>query len=100
MSAVITGVVVAAVGTSYGIYSGERASQDRKRAQRKALRDANKAESQAQQAFNAENQKKPDLSTLLANNREQAASGSTMLTGPGGAAPMQNMLGRRSLLGG
>lgn len=53
-------------------------------------------------AINAANQKQSDFATMSATNLRGASGGvgSTMLTGPGGAAVNNSILGRTTLLGG
>ena len=80
MSAVISAAVIAAVGTGYSIYAGERGRRDQKRAQRRALADARRQEATAEQEFNRSNRRQPNLQALLEANRG-AGIGGTLLGG-------------------
>ena len=93
--------VAAAVGTAYSIYSGEKARKANKRAATQARTDAEAAARSADQAYNRQNQKQPNIAALLQKNQAMGSKGygGTFLTGTGGAAPSSGMLGRSTLLG-
>lgn len=101
MSFAITATVIAAVGTGYSIYSGERAADAQQKAQAEAKKAAEKQAAEADIANNRANQKKADVGGLLAQNQQQAqgGGGSTMLTGPSGVDMASLNLGRNTLLG-
>jgi hypothetical protein len=103
----IAGLAVGAVGTGYGIYSG----QQQEAAQQQALKRQNTAQQQATAAAlstqrkseiaqGAANQQTPDISNILyrAANGGKGLS-STMLTGPGGVDTSGLNLGKSTLLG-
>ena len=92
---------VAAAGTAYSIYSGERASSAQKAAAKKAQANADKQAQQAEQEINRANQKSPDVGAMLAANQQQSLSGQsgTMLTGSRGIDPNSLTLGQSTLLG-
>jgi hypothetical protein len=100
------GAVASAVGTGYGVYSGERQAG----AQRRALADqeqqqmlaenrATSAQRSADIRMAAANQKKPDLARLMqaATERASMGTGGTLLTGPQGAG--KGTLSKTTLLG-
>lgn len=98
--AIILGATALTAGTGYSIYSGERSAAAQKDAQAQAKAAADKQAKAQDEATNRANQKKPDITSIMAaaQNAANAGGASTMLTGPGGAAP--SMLGGSSLLGG
>jgi len=96
-------IALAAIGTAYTIYNGERMASKQKEAQQEAKAAAVKQEKAADEAFNKANAKKPDLERLLSQNEQaaQGGAGSTMLTGPAGVDPNSLVLGKNNtLLGG
>lgn len=101
-SLAIAALAVAAAGTSYSIYSGEKQAAAQEKAQGQAKEAALKQESMADQANNKANQKKPDISAIMSAAQQASKTGgsSTMLTGPGGIDPSALQLGKTSLLGG
>jgi len=102
MSFAITAVAIAAVGTAYSIYSGERAADAQKKAQEQARQNALKQEKSSDEANNRINQKSADTTGALAAAQQAGKSGAsgTMLTGPTGIDPGALTLGRTTLLGG
>ena len=105
----VTAAVAAVAGTTYAIYSGERAAdqqQDALRkqevAQGKAEDKAKQQERQSEQAQNAANRKSPDAQSILSSAMQSAnsAGSGTMLTGPMGVDPNALALGKNTLLGG
>lgn len=74
-------------------------ARDQKNAQNDAKAAAEKQATASEQAMNAANKKKPDITSILAAAQQASRGGgnSTMLTGPQGAAP--STLGSSSLLG-
>lgn len=92
-------------GLAYGIIQGERGRQAQKKglrlqgeAQQTAEDAAMRQERQAMEAQRRANQRKPDISALLAG--EQGLGVSSMLSGPAGVALNRLRLGRSSALGG
>lgn len=109
VSAAVASVAVAAAGTAYSVYSGERAAS----AQQKALQqqEAAQAESmamqksqaqKAEQNINRANRRQPDVAGIAQGATQMAGQGpsGTMLTGPMGVDPSQLQLGKSTLLGG
>ena len=95
-------LAIAAAGTGYSMYAGERTADMQKRAQRQALADSRAAAQSADEANNRANQKRPNANAILAA-AQQAAKGSmggTLLTGPQGANLGEMSLGKSTLLGG
>lgn len=94
-AAVGTAALGIGAGTALQVYQGEKA----RKAQNQA---ADRARSEADQAFNRTNGKKPNASALLAGNLAAANAGgaSTMLTGVAGVDRSALTLGRATLLGG
>ena len=86
--------IAAVVGTGYSVHQGEQAKNRQQQAQRKALADAQRQESQAAQDRNKANRKKPNTAALLGNNDQ-----GTLLKGSGGVSPNSLALGRNQLLG-
>lgn len=104
-AAAIVSAAAAVLGAGYGAYSGEQASSDRRRARRsqeqaqgRAARQAEGQRRQGEIAENRENQRLPDLASLLSDDGGGRGSLATLLSGPGGIDPSQLTLGRRSLL--
>ena len=95
-------LAIAATGTGYSIYEGERAATAQKRAQRQALADAKATAQSADEANNRVNQKRPNANAILsaAHQAARGGMGSTMLTGPQGVSPSELSLGKSTLLGG
>lgn len=93
---------VAAAGTAYSIYSGEKQQSAQKKANKQAQANAAKQAQQAEQEINRANQKSPDVGALLSANQQQSLSGQsgTMLTGSQGIDPNSLTLGKSTLLGG
>lgn len=100
-AAPVIAAVAAAVGTAYGVYSGEKASKANKNAAQQAKANADKQALQAEQEFNRANQKTADTNKMLAANQQASLSGQagTMLTGPQGVAPGNVDIGKSTLLG-
>jgi len=107
MAIAAAAAAVSALGL--GIYQGQQADKQQRRAlhsQEQAQREAsNRATSQQRASAMEEarlNQKKPNTNSILAG--EQAAAGkgagATMLTGASGVDPSKLLLGKTSLLGG
>jgi len=101
MSFAITAVTVAAIGTGYSIYNGERMADMQQKAQKEAKLAAEEQKKQSDIANNKANAKKADVAGLLAQNQQQGqgGGGSTMLTGPSGVDMGSLNLGRNTLLG-
>lgn len=93
---------VAVAGTGYGVYAGERADKQQKRAVQAAKKAADADAVQRDIEFNRANAKRPQgLDALLSGAARDArgAQAGTMLTGPQGVNdPLP--LGRKTLLGG
>lgn len=87
-----------AVNTYQSAEQARKSASAQERANNQAREDARKAADQADQAANKANRKGPDLAALMAGNAMTKGVGSTMLTGPQGAAPALT-LGRSQLLG-
>ena len=102
MSFTITAVAIAAIGTGYSIYAGERSASMQAEAQKQAKANALKQEKAADEANNRANQKTPDTNALLSSAQQLSKMGTagTMLTGPQGIDPATLQLGKTSLLGG
>lgn len=93
--------VMAVAGAAIAYQNGEDQKKAAQDAQYQAEQNANKQAAAADQAFNAANQQKPDVSGILAAQQQagkQGASG-TMLTGPTGIDPSTLTLGKNTLLG-
>lgn len=101
VSAVAWGAIAAGVGVVNAYSQGEEAKKRQEAAQSQALRAADKAATDADQAYNKVNQKKPDYMGLLDANAVagKGGVGGTMLTGPLGIDPSMLSLGRNTLLG-
>jgi hypothetical protein len=99
MAAVITAVAngfFAAPAIQYD--TARDANREQRRANAVAEANAARQAKLADEAFNRANQKKPDIASIIANNKRMAAGG-TLLTGPGGIEPGQFTLGKSTLLG-
>ena len=107
VGAVVGGLIGGPAGALSGFTSG--LSYDQGKAQQKsaakaaeqAQANADKQASQADQAFNAANQKRPDTSAILSAAQQSGKSGpsGTMVTGPQGIDPSSLTLGKTTLLG-
>ncbi len=88
-------VAAVATTTAASLYQGEKA----RKAQSQA---ADQARTEADQAFNRANPKKPDVASMLYGNQQanSGGAGSTMITGPQGVDPSGLSLGKTTLLGG
>ena len=95
-------LAIAATGTGYSIYEGERNANMQDRSQRQALANSRAAARAADEANNRANQKRPNANAILASARQAARGGmgSTLLTGPQGVNPGELSLGKSTLLGG
>ena len=95
-------LAIAATGTGYSIYEGERSATAQKRSQRQALADSRAAAQSADEANNRANQKRPNANAILASAQQAAKGGmgGTLLTGPQGVNPGGMSLGKSTLLGG
>ena len=98
----ITATVAAVAGTSYAVYSGERAHREGQDAMNQAKINQAKTESLADQAMNKANPKRPNTGAALSSLQQAAAGGpsGTMLTGPSGVDASTLQLGKSTLLGG
>lgn len=97
-AAILSAVVSAAsVGTS--VYMQSEAAGRQKEAQEQATKQAQDLANKQEEATNKANKKTPDTGAFLAAAQQaaKAGGGSTMLTGPQGAAP--GTLGSTNLLG-
>lgn len=99
-------VATAAIAGGASIYAANKSASAQKAAMQQS---AQLATSQAanekaanERLINSANQKQSDYATMAATNLRSASAGvgSTMLTGAGGAAPTNSILGRATLLGG
>lgn len=93
--------VVASALTAVSALAGIAGMSRQASAQREAQRRAKEAEDLRQQEFNRLNQRKPNISALLAANQNAGRMGAygTMLTGIGGVQPSGSNLGQPGLLG-
>lgn len=99
-AAPVIAAVAAAVGTSYSIYSGERAAKKQSQAQAQAEKQAKEQALQAERDFNKANSKKANTADLLqAAQQDGGGVGSTILTGSEGVENDQLKLGKQNLLG-
>lgn len=98
----VAAAVAAIAGTSYSIYSGERANSKANDAMADAKTNQVKTEAAADQAMNKANPKKPNTLSALSALQQAAKGGpsGTMLTGPTGIDPSTLSLGKSTLLGG
>ena len=108
-TAVYVAAAVAAVGTAYSIYNGERTAEkqsealtQQRQAQAEAKTAAEKQQSTSEQNVNRANAKSPDAGAILSQASQAAKGGpaGTMLTGPQGVNPNELALGKSTLLGG
>lgn len=83
-----------AASTAVSLYQGNQARKDQAHA-------ADVAKTQADQAMNKANPKRPDAAQILYDNQaaNSAGVGSTSLTGPSGIDPNTLSLGKTTLLG-
>lgn len=95
-------LAVAATGTGYSMYQGERAASEQEKAQRLSMAEAQKTAKAADEATNRANRKRPNANAILAAAQQAARGGmgSTMLTGPQGVSSSELSLGKSTLLGG
>lgn len=89
--------VVASAGMSY--YQGQKQANAAKDARRDAEVNAKNTADQADQAFNAQNKKTPNVAGATDANAAKGGIGSTMLTGPQGIDPTALNLSQNTLLG-
>ena len=93
--AAVAGAALGGISAYQGKRQGDRAESQAKR----QLEQARRAEDQADQQFNRENQRNPDISGLLQDNT--GMGNSTQLVGSGSAPIDPNSLGKgNGLLGG
>lgn len=100
-----TAMVMAAASVANLVMQQQAASKAAKAqdsAQRQAQANADKQASDADQAMNRANQKRPDTSAILSAAQQSGKSGAsgTMLTGPQGVDQNMLSLGKTTLLGG
>ena len=95
-------LAIAATGTGYSIYQGERAAEAQEKAQRMSMAEAQKTARAADEATNRANQKRPNANAILAAAQQAAKGGmgGTLLTGPQGVNTGELSLGKSTLLGG
>ena len=95
-------LAIAAGGTGYSIYEGERTAGAQEKAQRQSMAQARQTAQAADEANNRVNQKRPNANAILASARQAAKGGmgGTLLTGPQGVNPGEMSLGKSTLLGG
>ena len=95
-------LAVAAAGTGYSIYQGERAANMQDDSQRQSMAQARQTAQSADEANNRANQKRPNANAILASAQQAAKGGmgGTLLTGPQGVNPGEMSLGKSTLLGG
>lgn len=103
------GSALGALGIGASIFQGQRQRQVERRARRDQQAAQQRAESRAlaeerraEEERRRLNRRRPDATSLLANQQRDGARGAsgTLLTGPGGVNRGQLQLGRSSLLGG
>lgn len=102
MSAISTiAAVVGAVAAVGSAVTAQEAAADQKKANKKAEQRAKEQAETAEREFNRQNQKTPDLASILSSNKASTTggAGSTMLTGAQGVGADQLTLGKSSLLG-
>lgn len=99
--ALAVSAVAAVAGTTMSTIQGNKAASAEKNAAQQAQANAQKTAAQADQAFNAQNQKHPDVAGILSAAQQAGKGGAsgTMLTGPGGVDPSTLQLGKSTLLG-
>ena len=95
-------LAIAATGTGYSIYEGERTAGAQKSAQRMSMAETQKTARAADEATNRANQKRPNANAILAAAQQAAKGGmgGTLLTGPQGVNTGELSLGKSTLLGG
>ena len=95
-------LAVAAAGTGYSMYQGERSANMQDDAQRQSMAQAKQTAQSAEEATNRVNQKRPNANAILAAAQQAAKGGmgGTLLTGPQGANLGEMSLGKSTLLGG
>ena len=95
-------LALAATGTGYSMYQGERAAGAQEKAQRLSMAETQKTARAADEATNRVNQKRPNANAILAAAQQAAKGGmgGTLLTGPQGVNPGEMSLGKSTLLGG
>ncbi len=99
-----TSAVLMAVTAAAAVYSaktGADAAAEQKKANKKAQAQAEADATAAEREINRQNQKTPDLASILTSNKASTTggAGSTMLTGAQGVGADQLTLGKSSLLG-
>lgn len=99
MAFAVTAIVAATAAVS--IYNVNKQEKAQKSAMAQARADADRQAKAAEQAMNAQNQKRPNTSEILdaATQAGRAGVSGTMLTGPQGIQKDQLALGRNALLG-
>jgi len=96
--------IAAAIALSSVAGAGMAGSQSRRAlnaqtaAQREASAAAAKTQRDAQQAESKAARRAPDLASMMKANKAGSAN-TTLMTGPGGAAPARSTLGYNTLLG-
>jgi hypothetical protein len=97
--AIAAAAAVASVGVS--VHQGNKQMKAQKSAAAQSMKDAADTKATNERAINQANQKRPDLSSIFAQNLglNSGGVGSTMLTGPGGAKMGAGLLGKSTLLG-
>ena len=95
-------LALAAAGTGYSMYQGERTADMQKDAQLLSAAEARKTAKSADEATNRANQKRPNANAILSAAQQAAKGGmgGTLLTGPQGVNPGEMSLGKSTLLGG
>jgi hypothetical protein len=95
------GVVVAGAGVAISASNASDQADASKKAMQQSQANAAKTATAADQAFNQQNQKKPDTSAILSAAQQSGKMGAsgTMLTGPQGVDVSQLTLGKSTLLG-
>jgi hypothetical protein len=97
----VAAVVVSAASVGVSAAQGADQADAAKKSMEQSQANATKTAAAADQAFNQENQKKPDTSAILSAAQQSGKMGAsgTMLTGPQGIDPAQLALGKSTLLG-
>lgn len=95
----LSSAIVGAVVGGAQAYSANKAQNAQKDQANRARDEAARTAAEATRANNKANQKSPNLAALLAGNTAASGTGSTMLTGPQGAAAPSTLLGGNSVLG-
>ena len=93
--------VAAVAGAAIAYNNGQEQKKAAENASQQAQKNADKMASDADQANNRANQKKPDTSAILSAAQQSGKAGAsgTMLTGPQGVDPSALNLGKNTLLG-